>query len=280
MNLRGLFLAAAFLTLIAAQARADHARAELLADVSAIQPGKPFWLGVRISMDPGWHVYWENPGDSGLATRAKFILPDGFSAGPLLFPTPRRFVLPGDIVIFGYEDSVVLLTRVTPPANLPADFQGHFQAAVSWLVCADICVPGKDTVDLDLGTSASSQPANRELFDDWMSQLPVDRARDPNIADVTSSATADGFSVAVTWKRPAPDQIDFLPEALDDFEVTQTQMKSSRNTTTIDFTAQLLAGKNPGPTTLQAVVGYVNEQGKRRGAIISIALPGRVDNNH
>ena len=50
----------------ASEVRADHVQAELLSDVSAIQPGKPFWLGVHLTVDPGWHVYWKNPGDAGL----------------------------------------------------------------------------------------------------------------------------------------------------------------------------------------------------------------------
>jgi DsbC/DsbD-like thiol-disulfide interchange protein len=280
MKLRVILFAAALLTFIAAHARADHAHADLLADTSAIQPAKSFWLGVRLTLDPGWHVYWKNPGDSGLPTRVKFTLPDGFTAGPLLYPTPRRFVLPGDITIFGYENSVILLSQITPPANLPPDFQGHFQAAVSWLVCADECIPGKDTVDLTLGAANSPEPANRELFDDCLSQLPVEAARDPDIANVATSAAASGLDISVTWKNSAPDQIDFLPDALDDFNIAQTEVKSSQNTTSIEFTATPLAGKTPGPTNLNAVIGYLNKDGKRRGAIISIALPAAVDNNH
>ena len=59
-----------------------------------------------------------------------------------------------------------------------------------------------------------------------------------------------------------------------------TQVKSAQNTTVISFTAQPLAGKNPGPTTLEAVLGYFNKDGKRRGLIFSVALPARADNNH
>ncbi len=110
------------LCVLTATASAAHVRTELLANVSSIQAGKPFWLGVRISIDPGWHVYWKNPGDAGLPTRVNFVLPDGFIAGPLQYPTPHRFDQPGNIVAFGYEDSVLLLARVMPPANLPEDF--------------------------------------------------------------------------------------------------------------------------------------------------------------
>ena len=263
----------------AAQASADHVQAELLANVTAIQPGKPFWLGVRLAIDPGWHVYWKNPGDAGLPTRVKLTLPDGFTADPLQFPTPSRFEQPGNIVVFGYENSVMLLTKVTPPPDLPANFQGQFQAAVTWLVCSDICVPGKAALNLTLGTSPQSSPANRELFDDWLGQLPVKWAGNPEVVSVDAS-TSGKVIVEVAWTHAAPDSVDFLPEDLEDYSIEGVQVKSAQNTTTIGFTAKPLAGKNPGPTTLEAVLGYFNRDGKRRGLIFSVALPARADNNH
>ncbi|MGD0387852.1 MAG: protein-disulfide reductase DsbD domain-containing protein [Tepidisphaeraceae bacterium] len=270
-----------------AEASAAHVQAELLANASAVQPGKPFWLGVRLSIDPGWHVYWKNPGDAGLPTRVNFSLPDGFTAGPLEFPTPRRFVQPGNIVAFGYEDSVMLLTKITPPPNLPADFQGRFQAAVSWLVCSDVCILGKATPSLALASSPSPVSANRELFDDWISQLPVNWADNREVAAVHSRTTpgnanpsARSCVLEIAWTHPAPKFVDFLPEALNDYNLLQTAVKSSQNTTVIGFTLETLAGKTPGPQTLQAVVGYLDKDGKRRGINISVALPAQDANNH
>src|ERR1700722_18633836 len=105
MSWRAILSAVVLLCGWSLQAPAAHVKAELLADVSAIQPGKPFWLGVRLMIDPSWHVYWKNPGDSGLPTRVKLTVPDGFTAGAIQFPTPNRFQQPGNIIAFGYEDS-------------------------------------------------------------------------------------------------------------------------------------------------------------------------------
>jgi len=242
---------------------------------------------VRLSIDPGWHVYWKNPGDAGLPTRVNFTLPDGFTAGPLRFPTPRRFVQPGNIVAFGYEDSVLLLTQITPPLNLPADFQARFQANVSWLVCSDVCILGKATPSLDLASSPSPAPANPELFDNWIAQLPVNWADNPEVAAVHSTAIpgnpnpySRACTVQITWTHPAPKFVDFLPEALVDYNLLKTAVKSSQNTTLIEFTLAPLAGKTPGPATLQAVVGYLDKDAKRRGINISVALPAQDANNY
>ena len=260
--------------LLTTPARAAHVHAELLSDTSAIQPGKPFWLAVQLTIDEGWHIYWKNPGDSGIPTRVNFKLPEGFTAGPLQFPTPHRFSQPGNLTIFGYEGSVLLLTQITPPATLPPDFQGQFAANISWLVCQEECIPGKATVNLTLSSATSAQPNNRELFDGWISQLPVDSAHSSDISAVNSTFSGKTCTLTVTWTHAAPDSIDFLPDPSDDYTIGPADVKSSQNTTVITFTADLLAGKHPGPTTMQAVLGFQSDQQNRRGINIPVALPG------
>ena len=40
-------------------------KASLIADISNIRANRPFTIGVLLEIEPGWHVYWTNPGDSG-----------------------------------------------------------------------------------------------------------------------------------------------------------------------------------------------------------------------
>src|SRR5580698_5262682 len=158
--IRGLVALAALLLspLVAHAQTPQHVHTQLLADVSAIEPGKPFRLGIKFTIDPGWHIYWTNPGDAGLPTRVKFDLPDGFSASDVQYPTPLRIEQPGNIVMFGYEDSVLLFATITPPAQLPQDFSGKFSASASWLVCSDVCIPGKSQDSISLPMSAAAAP--------------------------------------------------------------------------------------------------------------------------
>ena len=62
--------------------------------------------GLYFKLEPGWHVYWKNAGDSGEPPRMKWTLPDGIKAGPLQFPAPKRLPL-GPLMDFGYEDEVL-----------------------------------------------------------------------------------------------------------------------------------------------------------------------------
>ena len=108
-------------TLVAApHARAGtQAQGTLVADAAAVQPGKTFTLAVPITIDPGWHIYWIEPGNGGLPTRVKFTLPDGFTVGELRFPVPIQFQQPGNVVGYGSEQEATLLTDVTSPADWP-----------------------------------------------------------------------------------------------------------------------------------------------------------------
>ena len=124
---------------------AEHARAELLADVTAIEPGHTFRLGGRYAMDPEWHIYWKTAGDAGLATSVTLTLPEGFSAGELQWPVPERVATEGtlEIVTYTWHGEVILWTRVTAPENFGGRDSFTFGADSDWLVCKLECVPGE-----------------------------------------------------------------------------------------------------------------------------------------
>ena len=177
-NVRRLALVAALLAVVSwtTPGRAqmhdgvELVKAELIADTTAVAPGKPFTVGLRLKMAPHWHTYWQYSGDAGLPTKITWQLPDGFKAGPIQWPVPEKIVSPGDIINYGYDDEVVLLTEITPPAQLPAG-EITLKGKADWLVCADICVPGSGPLSLSLpeGTPAAN---NAEVFKKYRQRLP------------------------------------------------------------------------------------------------------------
>ena len=154
----------------------DLVRASLVAEPAAIEPGKPFTVGVRMVMKPSWHAYWRNPGDSGLPPEVNWAFPEGFSAGAIDWPAPTRIPV-AHLVNHGFKGETVLLTRVTPPAILPAGRPVNLNAKLSYLVCEEICIPGSADLRLTLpvaeaGTSAGADPRNVELFVKARGALP------------------------------------------------------------------------------------------------------------
>ncbi|MGA7323908.1 MAG: protein-disulfide reductase DsbD domain-containing protein, partial [Rhodomicrobium sp.] len=107
-------------------------------------------------MEPGWHTYWENPGDSGEPTHIEWNLPDGVTAGPVLWPLPHTIAV-GPLVEYGYDDEVLLLTAVQIPEN--AKDSVRVAAKVSYLVCKDICVPEETRAELTLPVANEASPS-------------------------------------------------------------------------------------------------------------------------
>ena len=134
-------------------------RAELLVEPQAIAPGQPFWVGVRLRLKPGWHVYWRNPGDSGEAPTIAWHLPPGFTASSIAWPTPVRIPI-AHLVNFGYEGETMLLARIAPATELSE--AANIAADVTWLVCERECIPGQASLSLSLPVArGDTVPADR-----------------------------------------------------------------------------------------------------------------------
>jgi thiol:disulfide interchange protein DsbD len=131
------------------------AEARLIAETRVIQPGTPITVGIHIRMPARAHIYWTNPGDAGLRTRVEWKLPPGFTAGPVQWPVPARFVEPS-LASYGYADEVVLPVALTPPADLAGVAAVRIAARVDWLLCREACVPGG--ADLGLGFRVGADP--------------------------------------------------------------------------------------------------------------------------
>jgi DsbC/DsbD-like thiol-disulfide interchange protein len=148
-----------------------HVRATLIAQKDAVQPGQALLVGFRLEMEPGWHTYWLNPGDSGLTTRVHWELPAGFTAGDLQWPRPDRFET-GPLVSYGYEKDVLLPVEIQAPPAIPFS-EVQLAAHLSWLECREACLPGKADLSLRLPVRASSAPGSAAaLFAEARRDLP------------------------------------------------------------------------------------------------------------
>lgn len=155
------FLAFLFIgaTAQAQPVRTDYMESELVAEESSIQPGRPFWMALRMKMDEHWHVYWRNPGDAAYATSIEWTLPDGFEAGPIHWPYPEQIDLP-PLANYAYEGEVYLLTEITPPATLKPGTTVEISAYGDWLVCEEVCIPGSAAYTVSLPVTTSPPEAN------------------------------------------------------------------------------------------------------------------------
>ncbi len=152
----------------------QHVLAKLIANTTAIQAGKPFKLGVMLTMMNGWHTYYRVSGQSGRPTRINWILPNGFKSGSLVWQNPKQFV-DGGLTTYGYDHNALIAATITPPAVLPPGSKFAFSAQVNWVECKELCIPGQAQISLTLPMVSSkivAKPINEEFF----AQLPNNQA--------------------------------------------------------------------------------------------------------
>ncbi len=191
---------------------ASHLRVELLV------PGKELYsgasnraplnrAGLYFKMEPGWHIYWVNAGDSGEPPSMNWTLPAGITATALQFPAPVRLPL-GPLMDYGYDNQVLFPFRFDVANDAKAG-PAVLHAKVAWLVCASVCIPGKTELEVTRdvvrgpGTAVAEPPLFAEFIDDLPKPLPA--------ADTAVfQATATGFRLAVeTGQRET--QAEFFP---------------------------------------------------------------------
>ena len=184
-----------------APVRSSRAVVTLVSDTDAARPGQPLRLGLRMRLAPGWHTYWQNPGDAGVPPELTLTLPPGATAGDVQWPTPFRQP-EGPVMTYGYTGEVLLPVPVTPgPAPL------RVEAAATWLVCEKICVPEEGHFTLDLPAGAPVPSAEAALFAAADARLPRPSPFAASVAaDGTLTLRGAGLSAATVqdaWFFPA-----------------------------------------------------------------------------
>ncbi|MGZ0707931.1 protein-disulfide reductase DsbD family protein [Coraliomargarita sp. W4R53] len=142
----------------AAPVEAGHTTVELISETNTIVPGESFDVAVRFNLEPHWHIYWENPGASGLATTIDWTLPEGIEAGAIQWPAPERISL-GGMVNYGYEEEAVLIVTLQASDTLEVGESVTLQADLFWLICKEACLPGKASLTLDLSVASEVSPS-------------------------------------------------------------------------------------------------------------------------
>jgi len=253
-----------------AQAASRQVVGELVPNATAIEAGRPLIVGLHLVVAPGMHVYWSNPGDGGGPIRLEWTLPPGFTAGPLRFPVPDRIPQPGNLMVYGYENEVLLQTIITPPAHLNAG-NVHLAALGQWVVCStEQCYFGKANLTLDLPVAAP-KPANASLFAAWAPRMPRSSADAFSSVDVNWNAASNEARLAFHWKNPAtaPANIHWLPDSDDATTTVEEQISSLSNITTMKLSIQPVAGIPQKQTSISGVLSYHEDGQAPRGVAVT-----------
>ncbi|MEQ1754792.1 MAG: protein-disulfide reductase DsbD domain-containing protein [Micropepsaceae bacterium] len=144
-------------------ATTSHVEARLVSEVEGVPAsGGVVSLALLQTMQPEWHTYWRNPGESGEPTTLAWSLPQGFSASDIKWPHPERIPY-GELANYGYSQQVLLRSEITVPPGEAVGSTITFKVDATWLVCKDICVPEQATLDLTLPVVEGTPASNAQL---------------------------------------------------------------------------------------------------------------------
>lgn len=245
----------------------DPLKSVRLVVLDAGDPG-PATVGLHVELEPGWHLYWVNPGDAGLAPNARWALPPGFKAGPLRHPVPRKAV-EGGIVSLEHEGPVLLLCEISPP---PAGFPvgpWKISAVLEWMACRESCVTGETAAEAFFPPDAASRAEGRSLSETFGPRFP----RALSGSGVTAGAARAEWSGSA-WRVEVPlsgpragEASDFLAYPAEDFVVDNAAVACRGGR----IVCPLIPSEGPGSLPPASLSGILIVAGA--GYELSVAVP-------
>lgn len=175
--------------------QAHHARVELIADQSSLTNGQQIWLGLHFALEKDWHIYWANPGDSGLPPVLKWQLPPGFSAGEIQWPRPEKLKR-STLADYGYQDDVMLLVPLHLPTGSKPGTVGGIRLQAKWLICREVCIADHAELNLFLPIQSGAQSS---LFVQARKQLPKPL---PRSWKAWATSDKDNFVLSIQAGKP------------------------------------------------------------------------------
>ena len=184
-----------------------HARISLIKDHSDFVPGTSINIGLKVSMDKGWHTYWRNPGDSGGPIEIDWDLPKGFSVSDIKWPLPEKIEYP-PLMTYGYEDFVIYPMVLSIPADYSDDY---FEMAADILICADVCIPESGKISSNLLDIESDS-----LIYEWLESVPS------KSLPITTSLNDNNLEIKFTFEKEIK-EIYFFPDENNSIDYSSKQ---------------------------------------------------------
>ena len=184
-----------------------HARISLIKDHSDFVPGTSINIGLKVSMDKGWHTYWRNPGDSGGPIEIDWDLPKGFSVSDIKWPLPEKIEYP-PLMTYGYEDFVIYPMVLSIPADYSDDY---FEMTADILICADVCIPESGKISSNLLDIESDS-----LIYEWLESIPS------KSLPISTSLNDNNLEIRFTFEKEIK-EIYFFPDENNSIDYSSKQ---------------------------------------------------------
>lgn len=252
--------------------------AELIAEKTALVPGQPTTVALRLKIADGWHTYWRNPGDTGLPTTLAWTLPAGITASAIEWPAPLAMPI-GPLVNYGYKNEALHLVTLTTAPDFAPVRDATLAAKAEWLVCRETCFPESADLTLTLPVANTAEPDPR-----FGKLIAAARAALPRpLADWQVKAEGAGAKVVLALTPPAgagdPGALRFFPYEEGRIEASAPQVfrrDGDAYLLTLPVASQLAPGFTRVTGVVTATNGLAHASGLQRAAIVDVPLNGSV----
>ena len=133
-------------SLVRVQAKASH---------QTIAPGQTFNIKTDLNIAEPYHIYAQDPGESGMATTFKWKLPKGITVESSEWPPFEKKEFSG-IKNNVYQKKLSVLTTFAVSPNIARTKSLPIGCDISWLVCHDTCIPEHTTIMMDIPLAKTS----------------------------------------------------------------------------------------------------------------------------
>jgi thiol:disulfide interchange protein len=252
-----------FLFLVALSASAATTTEwRLVLSADTAKPGDTVWAGLEMKIQPNWHTYWQNPGDSGIATSIKWTPTKGVTPGDIQWPVPKKYTeTAGDLslVTYIYEDEPVLLIPLQIAKDAPAG-PVEIGGKVSWQECKELCIQGHTDVSAKLTIGGETKPsADNALIEQWRKRLPQQNTS-LNVTAFWDSAPVGDDRALVIELNTTDAKTDFFPYKQQGFDVggrTDSKVVDGK----VQLRKKVTKSEGTWPTSLTGVIVNANGEG-------------------
>lgn len=191
---------------------------------------------IRFEIDKDWHLYWINPGDSGLPIEVVWNLPAGITIEKTYYPTPQKIVSENEIT-FGYKSETMVVFEFHR-STLITNTDRFLKVTVDWLACKESCVRGEKSFEIDLFSIPPQHKLTTEMFNSAMKLMPKSvaehryRIENPSIETKKGTIKIGFNAIGGSNSRI----IDFYPEPIEDFTIDHKGITVNGNRVVIPVT--------------------------------------------
>ena len=246
--------------------------ASLVSSNDSAAPGETIELALRTILDPGWHTYWRNPGDSGEPVQLDWQLPEGWETGEITWPLPMTLPT-GPIINYGFEGAPLFPVSVMVPETAEPGSVQTLTLDFYYLVCADICIPENGSASINMPIGESVKDARWDvLIQDAINTSPKQ-------APISAAIEQEGEEAILTLKDlPEGDFSEsyFFPFDQGVVAHSEPQIVTQGEDGTEIRVASEYGWSNGLPDEIKGVISY-QQNGVRTGSEINVTVGERLD---